>query len=295
MKYNIRGDKMLITDAIKDYTETKLGRLEKYFKDDDITANVLAKVRGNSQIVEVTIPTSKFILRSEEESDDLYAAIDLVSDKLERQIRKNKTRLNRNVKDNIKEFIRDIDTAEEIELNINKLEYYAVKDDDIYLLAFEMLSDEDKISIKYVNNKVKEDKFLDIINYLNNILVVRTHLIIDLYNDKYMDVLSNNYKCKEIYVSLMKDDVTDSNSKYKEELAEIDMYNIRYLSSKNEIVCNLVKQNIQDERIILELNSKFITMNSSIISFIINDSMIELFTKELGYDVVYKSFVIVKE
>ena len=198
-------------------------------------------------------------------------------------------------KDNIKEFIRDIDTAEEIELSINKLEYYAVKEDDIYLLAFEMLSDEDKISIKYVNNKVQEDKFLDIINYLNNILVVRTHLIIDLYNDKYMDVLSNNYKCKEIYVSLMKDNVTESNSKYKEELAEIDMYNIRYLSSKNEIVCNLVKQNIQDERIILELNSKFITMNSSIISFIINDSMIELFTKELGYDVVYKSFVIVKE
>ena len=98
MKYNIRGDKMLITDAIKDYTETKLGRLEKYFKDDDITANVLAKVRGNSQIVEVTIPTSKFILRSEEESDDLYAAIDLVSDKLERQIRKNKTRLSKKIK-----------------------------------------------------------------------------------------------------------------------------------------------------------------------------------------------------
>ena len=110
-----------------------------------------------------------------------------------------------------------------------------------------------------------------------------------------MNVLSNNYKCKEIYVSLMKDNVTESNSKYKEELAEIDMYNIRYLSSKNEIVCNLVKQNIQDERIILELNSKFITMNSSIISFIINDNMIELFTKELGYDVVYESFVIVKE
>ena len=113
MKYNIRGDKMLITDAIKDYTETKLGRLEKYFKDDDITANVLAKVRGNSQIVEVTIPTSKFILRSEEESDDLYAAIDLVSDKLERQIRKNKTRLNRNVKENVKEFNFDYEVKDE--------------------------------------------------------------------------------------------------------------------------------------------------------------------------------------
>ena len=104
MKYNIRGDKMVITDAIKDYTETKLGKLDKYFKEDGVTANVLARVRGNSQIVEVTIPTSKFILRSEEENEDLYAAIDLVTDKLERQIRKNKTRLNRNIKENIKEF-----------------------------------------------------------------------------------------------------------------------------------------------------------------------------------------------
>ena len=104
MKYNIRGDKMIVTEAIRDYAEEKLGKLEKYFKDDDITANVLTRVRGNSQIVEVTIPTSKFVLRSEEENDDLYAAIDLVSDKLERQIRKNKTRLNRNVKENAREF-----------------------------------------------------------------------------------------------------------------------------------------------------------------------------------------------
>ena len=115
MKYNIRGEKLVITDAIKDYTEEKLGKLDKYFKDDDITANVLAKVRGNSQIVEVTIPTSKFILRSEEEHEDLYAAIDLVTDKLERQIRKNKTRLNRNVKESVKEFNFDYDLPVEEE------------------------------------------------------------------------------------------------------------------------------------------------------------------------------------
>ena len=112
MKYNIRGDKMIVTEAIKDYTEDKLGRLEKYFKDDEVTANVLTKVRGNSQIVEVTIPTSKFILRSEEENEDLYAAIDLVTDKLERQIRKNKTRINKNIKDSVKEFNFDYDTTE---------------------------------------------------------------------------------------------------------------------------------------------------------------------------------------
>ena len=95
MKYNIRGDKMEVTDAINSYVETKLGKLEKYFKDESLNANVNLKVRGNRQIIEVTVPTDKFILRSEEESDDLYSAIDLVIDKLERQIRKNKTRINK--------------------------------------------------------------------------------------------------------------------------------------------------------------------------------------------------------
>ena len=105
MKYNIRGDKLVVTDAINNYVESKLDRLNKYFKEDDILANVLLRVRGNDQIIEVTIPTDKFILRSEEEANDLYAAIDLVTDKLERQIRKNKTRLNKqNVDNKYKDF-----------------------------------------------------------------------------------------------------------------------------------------------------------------------------------------------
>jgi putative sigma-54 modulation protein len=113
MKYNIRGDKLEVTEAIGSYVETKLDRLNKYFKDDNILANVLLKVRGNSQIIEVTIPTDKFILRSEEEDKDLYAAIDLVTDKLERQIRKNKTRLNKQNNDNkYKEFNFDYELDE---------------------------------------------------------------------------------------------------------------------------------------------------------------------------------------
>ena len=144
MKYNIRGDRMVVTEAIRDYAEEKLGRLEKYFKDDDITANVLTRVRGNSQIVEVTIPTSKFVLRSEEENDDLYAAIDLVSDKLERQIRKNKTRLNRNVKENVKEFNFDYvleDTEEESKEKIVKRKNIEMKpmDEEEAILEMELL------------------------------------------------------------------------------------------------------------------------------------------------------------
>ena len=144
MKYNIRGDKMVVTDAIRDYTEEKLGKLEKYFKDDDITANVLTRVRGNSQIVEVTIPTSKFVLRSEEENEDLFAAIDLVSDKLERQIRKNKTRLNRNVKENTKEFNFDYvleDAEEESKEKIVKRKNIEMKpmDEEEAILEMELL------------------------------------------------------------------------------------------------------------------------------------------------------------
>ena len=144
MKYNIRGDRMVVTEAIRDYAEEKLGRLEKYFKDDDITANVLTRVRGNSQIVEVTIPTSKFVLRSEEENEDLYAAIDLVSDKLERQIRKNKTRLNRNVKENVKEFNFDYvieDAEEESKEKIVKRKNIEMKpmDEEEAILEMELL------------------------------------------------------------------------------------------------------------------------------------------------------------
>ena len=114
MKYNIRGDKLEVTNAIHNYVESKLDRLNKYFKEDDILANVLLRVRGTSQIIEVTIPTDKFILRSEEEDKDLYAAIDLVTDKLERQIRKNKTRLNRqNTENQYKDFNFDYESTEE--------------------------------------------------------------------------------------------------------------------------------------------------------------------------------------
>ena len=98
MIYNIRGDKLKITDAIHNYVEEKLGKLNKYFdNENEITANVLLKVRGNEQIVEVTIPVKKVILRSEESNKDLYAAIDLVVDKLERQISKKKTRMHKKV------------------------------------------------------------------------------------------------------------------------------------------------------------------------------------------------------
>lgn len=94
MKFNIRGQKLEVTEPIRKYIESKIGKIDKYLENpDEITANVVVRVRGIDQIVEATIPTKKIILRGEESHQDLYAAIDLVSEKLERQIRRNKKRL----------------------------------------------------------------------------------------------------------------------------------------------------------------------------------------------------------
>ena len=99
MELQIRGDKITVTKSIKDYITEKLGKLDKYFENaNKIKAQIIIRVKNNEEIIEVTVPTNKFTLRAEEKHNDLYAAIDLVVDKLERQIRKNKTKLNRKYK-----------------------------------------------------------------------------------------------------------------------------------------------------------------------------------------------------
>lgn len=105
MKYNVRGDKILVTDAIKNYITEKIDKLNKYFDEpDEITANILIKVKGYNQTIEVTIPTTSFTIRNEESAEDLYAAIDSVVDKIERQIRKNKTKINKISKNALKKL-----------------------------------------------------------------------------------------------------------------------------------------------------------------------------------------------
>lgn len=122
MKLNIRGDKVAVTKAIKDYITEKLGKLDKYFENPkSIEGKVIIRVKNQEQTIEVTIPTSKFTLRAEERDQNLYAAIDLVVDKLERQIRKNKTRLHNKYKNNAS-FEMNFDfEVEEHELNDEKI------------------------------------------------------------------------------------------------------------------------------------------------------------------------------
>ncbi len=120
MKFIIRGQRIDVTDAIKKYIEEKIGRLDKYFENpSELTATVVVRIRGKQQTVEVTIPAKKVILRGEESSSDLYASIDLVSDKIERQIRKNKTKMQtKKAKPVFEDFAMDFDINDE-ETNVN--------------------------------------------------------------------------------------------------------------------------------------------------------------------------------
>ncbi len=96
MNYNIRGENLEITPALREYVEKKVGKLEKYFDTTPTSdVNVKMSVQTNKHIIEVTIPMPQLLLRAEETHNDMYAAIDLVVEKLERQIRKHKTKVNR--------------------------------------------------------------------------------------------------------------------------------------------------------------------------------------------------------
>ena len=97
LKFNIRGENIEVTPAIREYVEAKVEKVERYFNEDvNATANVNLKVYNDKQTkVEVTIPMKNLTLRAEERNNDMYAAVDLIVDKLERQIRKHKTKVNR--------------------------------------------------------------------------------------------------------------------------------------------------------------------------------------------------------
>ena len=101
LKFNIRGENIEVTPAIREYVEAKVEKVERYFNEDvNATANVNLKVYNDKQTkVEVTIPMKNVTLRAEERNNDMYAAVDLIVDKLERQIRKHKTKVNRKFRD----------------------------------------------------------------------------------------------------------------------------------------------------------------------------------------------------
>lgn len=128
MKINIIGKDIKLTEGLKEAVERKLSRLEKYFKP-EVEAHVTLSVVKNTHTVEVTIPFNGVFLRAEESNDDMYAAIDLVLDKLDRQIRKQKTKMEKRIKGNSMNYNNIVEDSyeDDIEPRIVKTKRFAVK------------------------------------------------------------------------------------------------------------------------------------------------------------------------
>ena len=128
MKYQIIGKNITVTEGISSAVTKKLSRMERYFKDDEIDCRVVVAAHGETAKIEITIFLPNFPLRAEVEHKDLYAALDLAIDKLEGQMRKVKTRMDRsNGKMSLGEaFFTDIEPEEpkEDDIVVRAKSYY---------------------------------------------------------------------------------------------------------------------------------------------------------------------------
>lgn len=119
MRVMVIGKNINVTPALKEMIEKKISKLGRYFNP-GVEARATLSVQKNRQIFEVTIPFNGVILRCEESTDDMYKSIDLVENKLERQIRKQRTKLSRRSNNSLRFFnmeevaVEDQDTGREI-------------------------------------------------------------------------------------------------------------------------------------------------------------------------------------
>ena len=126
MKIKITGKELKITEAINDYVERKLDRIDKYFEDAE--AEVTLRTEKNEQIAEVYVTANGEKYRAVTEDKDMYASIDKDIDILEGQIRKAKTKKEKMMRDASIKTMETIDNKEtEITDEIIKTSYYEIK------------------------------------------------------------------------------------------------------------------------------------------------------------------------
>lgn len=127
MKVTIIGRKIDISEGLRGYSEKKLKKLEKFFNE-ETEAQVTLSVQRERQTAEITIFQNGMVYRAEDTNGDMYASIDRVVDLIERQIRKNKTRLEKRLRENA--FIVKTDDnipEEESDFKIVKSKKHAIK------------------------------------------------------------------------------------------------------------------------------------------------------------------------
>ena len=126
MKLKVTGKELMITEALNDYVEKKLSRIEKYFE--DLEADVTLRTEKNEQIAEMNIYANGESYRAVTEDKDLYASIDKDIDILEGQIRKAKTKKEKMMRDDTLKVLEvNTNSRPEIVNEIVKTSYYSIK------------------------------------------------------------------------------------------------------------------------------------------------------------------------
>lgn len=129
MNITITGKELKATEAIKEYVERKLARIEKYFSDEEIDVTVtIKKENAATEIAEMYVSGKGMSYKAVTEDKDLYAAIDKDIDILEGQIRKTKAKKEKMMKDSsIKQMNFSGEAETELEDEVVKSLYYELK------------------------------------------------------------------------------------------------------------------------------------------------------------------------
>ena len=161
MRYIISGKNIEITEGLKNAIYEKLDKLDKFFHQ-ETECYITLSVEKFRQKAEVTIPMKGNILRAEEESDDMYASLDVVTELLERQVRKFKTKItnyNKGTDTFSPDFLEE-DVEDEDEVKIIRSKKFAIKpmDPEEACIQMELLghnfyvfrnADSNKINVVY--------------------------------------------------------------------------------------------------------------------------------------------------
>ena len=130
MAISIRGKNIEITDALRERVEKRVSKITKYFASSgEVTA--LLTVQKDRHIAEITVPVNGIILRAEESTNDMYASIDMVIKKIEKQIEKYRTKLSKRLTSGFKADLmpssKTNDLNDENEFEIVKSKRFAIK------------------------------------------------------------------------------------------------------------------------------------------------------------------------
>ena len=154
MNVTILGKDLLATEAIKDYVNKKMDRIEKYFGE-DFDVSVTLRTERNEQIAEMTVKSVAGVFRAVTAHNDLYASIDKDLDIIEGQVRKMKTKKDKANKEDSIKALNNLPTEGAVENEIIKTIYYDLKP---------MTAEDAKLKLQ----EKPQDRFITFINQETN-------------------------------------------------------------------------------------------------------------------------------